>query len=333
VRVQEDSRRCSVFVGHGTSAENFSAGGTGFFICIPGAGLSGVYLVTAAHIARELADEPFAVRVNRKSGGAELIHIDGAQWRYHPDTSVDVALLEFDIPDWADFAALPTKEFLTQRHIEYFKVGPGDATFVIGLFFLHSGTKRNVPVVHTGKVSLMPTDEKLPVRKGGGSSEIEWVEAYLVEAGALKGASGSQVLVRPAFQFKTETFPESEKALGVADGREYLLGVWSANWEGEASEALATAVKMHQSFQVPVGMGMVVPAYRIQEILLLPEVRMSLNKRAIKDRDARAVPASKNSALGSTQAEPADGSNPLHREDFTRLLGAAAKSKRTSDRT
>src|SRR2546425_965858 len=80
VRVTEDARKSSVFIGHGTDAENFESSATGFFACVPSFGA--FYLVTAAHCARGLGADPFQIRVNRTpqaGGGSDLLHVDCAE--------------------------------------------------------------------------------------------------------------------------------------------------------------------------------------------------------------------------------------------------------------
>lgn len=44
-------------------------------------------------------------------------------------------------------------------------IGIGDMCYTIGLFHLLSGKKRNLPIVHTGNIALLPEDEKISVKR------------------------------------------------------------------------------------------------------------------------------------------------------------------------
>ena len=115
-RISEDARRNVVFLGWDAStADDPSAmkpGGTGFLIHCGEGGYQGVYLVTAAHIARDLGGDPFVIRMNDENGQARLDHIDQATWYCHPDCAVDVALMRYEPPDWSSGVVLPVSEFL-----------------------------------------------------------------------------------------------------------------------------------------------------------------------------------------------------------------------------
>lgn len=67
-RVSEDARNCVVFLGYETGnpadAAEIVPVGTGFLVYSGEGGYRGVYLVTAAHVARKLGSDPFEVRQN-----------------------------------------------------------------------------------------------------------------------------------------------------------------------------------------------------------------------------------------------------------------------------
>ena len=72
-------------------------------------------------------------------------------------------------------------------------------------------------------------------------------------------------------------------------------------------------------------MGIVVPAPRIIEILEEPDMKKA--RKEVRDKNEVKHAASLDSA------PPTKADNPQHREDFNRLLDAAAKGKQSTDRT
>ncbi|HEY7992248.1 MAG TPA: hypothetical protein VID77_12745, partial [Stellaceae bacterium] len=116
-RITEDARKCSIFLGWDASSTGDPAAidheGTGFLVYSGEGGAMGVYIVTAAHIARKLGSDPFVVRLNDEEGNARLNHIDNAVWYFHPtDSAVDIAIMRYEPPHWSGAASLPVSEFL-----------------------------------------------------------------------------------------------------------------------------------------------------------------------------------------------------------------------------
>src|SRR5438034_461948 len=73
VRVSEDARLCSVFLGFADpndEAQLSHIEGTGFFVAHDGL----PHLVTAAHVAETLSSCPFAVRLTAPGGVGRVIH-------------------------------------------------------------------------------------------------------------------------------------------------------------------------------------------------------------------------------------------------------------------
>jgi hypothetical protein len=339
VRVSEDARRCSVFLGWPDPDDDQQLSrieGTGFLV-----GHSGFcHVVTAAHIAKILDGSPIGVRVSDSNGDARVIAADSVRWHFHSDQSVDVAVALFDPPDWSGVMVLPSDEFMDDRRIVEWEIGPGDAAYVVGLFYLHSGKKKNLPVVHAGHIALMPSDEKIPVADKAAPSGVLEVEAYLVEAQALPGASGSPVVVRPTVRFTAEHVPDGLsphapqpkllESLAFAESRDFLLGVWIASWPGPPDNLMRTALGLPKDAWVPVGMGIVAPAQRIVEILRstgLSDEREKMRKIWLKNRAATQTSAPHPK---ETPTAP-EASNPHGKEDFMSLLTAAATKKPQAD--
>lgn len=324
-RISEDARNCSVFLGwDASSADNPAAldpEGTGFLIYSGEGGASGVYLVTAAHIARKLRDAPFVVRMNDEQGRARLDHIDHAYWYFHPkDSMVDIALMRYEPPHWTSSPALPTYEFLDPIRAREWDVGPGDAVYVVGLFYLHAGKNRNLAVVYSGNIALMPSDDRIPVGTEDGGSEL--VEAYLVEAQGVQGVSGSQVVIRPTVRHIVKENKDNGESIAISEGRDYLLGVWIAAWPGKPDLVLGAARGIPPSTMVPVGMGLVVKCDRIVDILSRSDLIKERREAMKKSGPPPAVPSGLAKSAPSTTAD-----NPSHKEAFSSLVDAAAKKR------
>lgn len=283
MRLTEDARRSVVFLGHTADPERestFKAQATGFFVIYKGV----KYLVTAAHVAIQMGDDPFDLRVNETDGRGGLVHVDPGSdkmdtWFLHPDPSVDVAVIAFPYgfkeAGW-DQKAMGGDLLLSDEDIRRHDVGPGDTCYAVGLFRLLQGYQRNLAVVHRGSIAAMAGDELIPVRNWRGDGRID-ARAYLVEAANLKGLSGSPVFVRPtinviADRFTIEGAGEGRNVikggiagLGAPSADVYLLGIWSASWDAQLDEV--SALDHGSEARVPLGFGVVVPTSCLIELL------------------------------------------------------------------
>jgi hypothetical protein len=294
VRLADDARKCVVYLGWPDPAKpgEISPEGTGFLV-----GLSNkdYYLVTAAHVANKL-DGPFGIRLNeRGSGQGRIHHIDEVTWFKHPtdEKTVDVAITPFQVPEWADANVWPFKNFLSKQKEEEKDIGAGDLIYVVGVFYLVHGRKRNLPAVHVGHVLLMPDDEPIPVKDWNDpaypkTTQTVDVRGYLVEAGALPGSSGSPVFVRRSLHRKIPDGPGrplvggkyAVPTLGAwLHGTAWLMGLWHSAWFGEPAEVIAGP----PGSKVPAGMGIVVPAERIIEVINRPDLTKMRDKKGSVD--------------------------------------------------
>lgn len=281
MRLDADVRRCVVFIGHQPNFDDddtFDAVGTGFFVHYRGIR----WLVTAQHVAMHFEDAPFFLRINRTEGGSDVFHVDPLQavemrWISHPDESVDLAAIPFHISEKAsglDLLSVNSELLLSDDKVRELGLNVGDLCYGVGLFKLMQGSKRNVPIVHTGHIALMPGDEEIPVKDWtkGPTAPPKLVRGYLVEIQNLKGLSGSPVLVRSTINAVVPTFERGgggtratgSSYVGAYDADLHLLGVWSASWDGFGDRA---ASREYGNTRIPLGMGTVVPAGRIIELL------------------------------------------------------------------
>jgi len=280
MRIPDNIRRCVVFLGYSDGKGGFTAAGTGFFVRHKKHG----YLITAQHIARAIGDDPFAIRVNKHDGNSDNILIDPLEDKFRwftttDDPNVDLAIAPFDY-DLSRMGCnnlfFPTEHFAVKAKREEWNIGVGDVCYAIGLFRLFAGTARNLPVVHTGNIALMPEDELIPVQDwlaNKGSGKMRHVAAYLLEMQNLKGLSGSPVFVRASVDFEG-----SPAFIGRMLNRDLLMiGLWQSSWDAPPGEVMA--IEHGESVRIPAGMGVVVPADKILALLDIEELE-DLRQRA-----------------------------------------------------
>ena len=285
--------------------------------------------MTARHVAHDLGSDPFVVRMNERKGGGRNIHIDFAKWHFHPaGEKVDVAVMEFDAPDWADSTVITSPTVIADIPPEERNVAPGDIVYVVGIFSHLHGERRNTPIVHTGHIALFPGDEDIPVfawepplEDETGAPRIIQTKGYLVEANTHPASSGSPVFMRRSFIYASGRHDSDEREAWVY-GYVSLFGLWQGSWGHDTVQLVATP---RGELKKPFGLGTVVPASRILETLETPELQKR-HEKARSDRDRRRA-VTPQSSSGQQQQDQ----NPLHKEDFTSLLNAAAKAKPQGD--
>lgn len=287
MRITDDIRRCVVFFGY----EDVTSGkgginciGTGFLLEHDGLG----YLVTAQHLAHDLGEDPFLLRVNKHDGTSANLHVDGAVWISHPDPTVDLAAIPLflNLREGYNIIYLGGETLeLTKEQLVSENIGIGDLTYTVGLFRLMSGERRNLPVCHFGTISLFPDDEKIPTldwRDPTGKKTI-LTEGFLIETQSLSGLSGSPVFVRSETMFDPSAFPLKAPPPRPLESRKVLwprvqlrlLGLWAGSWTLPPDDVKAMQSRSPKGAQVPLGMGVVVPCYKIVEMLDLPEIKQN----------------------------------------------------------
>lgn len=274
MRVKEDLRRCVLFLGYeGQKEDEIEVVGTGFVIAYGGYS----YTVTAGHVAKGLGGDPFVVRVNERTSGRGVnFHVDDADWYFHPNfPEVDLAILpgapqDLNDPNRFELASLGNDFILSPDEFERREHGPGDRVHIVGLFRLLYGKKRNLPIVHTGWIAMVPDDEAIPVCNG---DKTIHVNGYLVEAQTLHGLSGAPVFVEQTWRHKI-----ADDQVAKVDTWTSLLGVWQAAWAAPPDDILAREMGQKTGVAVPVGMGIVVPAIRIVELLDTPDLAKMRDK-------------------------------------------------------
>ncbi len=332
VKIEAINQECVVFLGFEDNSPGkggIDCVGTGFFVTYK----EGGYLVTAKHVAKPLEDAPFLLRINKTDGTSENYPVDKVKWYYHTDSNIDVAVIPCYIGQGRknnriyEVTYFAESGIVRDSYIDQGYVGIGDQCYTIGLFRFHSGKERNLPVVHTGNIALLPSEEKIPVIDWDDPTEqsIRYIEAYLVQTPSLPGLSGSPVLVRLTIDIPIEVPKDCILKEGeyirtrLSTTHVKLLGIWHGAWKRPPSELWGIG----QNVTVPVGMGIVTPAEKIIEVLEMDEL---VEKR--KKGPSGIVAVTPDVVKLSIKTD-----NPQHKEDFNSLLIAAAKKKPPVDET
>jgi hypothetical protein len=235
-----------------------------------------LYLVTARHVAAQLSlGGPWFVRFNTKEGGFVDADRDSPGiWWTHPEEpdSADAAVEQlFDLPEGVELRHVPEEMLATEKVIREVSIGPGDAVNIVGLFTKMTGRQRNIPIVRTGNVAMIPSERVPGIEICDATHESD---VYLIEARSVGGLSGS-----PVYVTGTVIFPGFVDQLGKTvnvplHGNIYLLGLMHGHWdvkESEINEVRVRAVKGDRQ-GVNVGIAVVVPAQKIFDILRRDEL-------------------------------------------------------------
>jgi hypothetical protein len=275
MRVPDQVRNTVLFV---RRESDVAYRGTAFIVTVPGANDNDfAFTVTARHVAEKLQGNNYLVRANKKDGTPVVMYGKPTDlWWYHPTERehVDAAVTLFS-PAYTNLAQLdveriPIGMFADENVIKEHNIGVGDEVFITGLFTEVQETTKNIPIVRTGTVAMIP-GEKIPF----GDSLIE---AYLVESRSIGGLSGSPVFVRETL--KTLVYTASGRILDSASqplepnqiiemqgtGRFYFFGSMIGHWD------LPKGFTTTQAEAVNMGISPVVPAHKIKEIIMQPEL-------------------------------------------------------------
>jgi hypothetical protein len=305
-------------------------------------------VVTARHVIERMGDLPHVyARLNGRDGTAQIIQLDRADWFFHPDTRIDAAVCPTRIPkDQFDIIHFPLSKMrhpqaggelldfvLGPETIQVHDIGIGDEVYLSGMFVGRIGDTANIPILRMGTIAAMSGEA---IR-----TEYGYHEAFLIEVRSIDGLSGSPVCVHLP--------PERTVPYGIARIKKaapntaYLLMGMVLGYNEvynplDALEFVKTDRRKKKVRQMApplnTGIAVVLPIWKIIEAIDQPNIqtkREEALKRSNKDH-GRGFVATAAAPLGFVEVGQ-DESNSDHREDFTRLLGAAAKSKQSNGRT
>ena len=301
-------------------------GGSGFLVGVPSPldlGHHYLFAVTNRHVAFEAAAP--VIRLNTKAGGVDILDLDVTNWTPHPDGD-DIVIASVGLnSDHHDFSFISESRFFTREIIEKHDIGPGDDAFMVGRFINHEGKQKNLPSVRFGNIAMMPWEPiEHPIYKRPQDS-------FAVEMRSIGGYSGSPVFVHiPPLVLRPKSSGISTSSLPPG-----LIGVDWGHIHSKEPVRNKFGEPMPEKWYVNSNSGMigVVPAWKLSELLHLPEfdeVRMK-NDEMIRDRKAK-EPAGFDLDV-SKQEPPTTDESPRHKEDFNSLLDAAARGKQSDDQT
>jgi hypothetical protein len=252
------------------------AGGAGFWVGVDSEEAPAFwhpYAVTNRHVVNKLRGKSGVIRVNRIGGGFDIIETDLDGWLPHPNGD-DVAVYPLNVDLSLKTRYVSRRQFLSPERIAKLDIGPGNNVFMVSRVMSHSGKFLNTPALRFGNISMMPIEPVI-------NADYLGQESFLVEGRSLAGTSGSPVFVQ--FSIEDHARPEGPH---LADKTEMETGPWllGINWghlqlvdpdyEFIVKSSDSGYVRHPNGWRVRVNTGImqVVPAWKIWEILELPEL-------------------------------------------------------------
>lgn len=326
-----------LFPSEAAAEDGEKLGGSGFLygVKIPETRFVALFVVTNRHVVE---NGSMTVRLNTVDGRKDSIPLDGAEWFYHPDGD-DLAACPIGInKDYHRNRYIDADSNLRPQFVKDFNIGVGDDTFMIGRFVGFEGKQQNLPSVRFGNISQMPVE---PIIQSNGFAQ----ESFLIEARSIPGYSGSPVFItiepHGAFPFSIpEHLPNNMKEALVRQSGfikeragpmrfgPFLFGIdYCHLYDRQRVRSERTGEPVNDWYvQGNSGMMGVIPAWRLTDMFMR-------NQKLKAAFDSIAATAQKNARSSNISLDVADGgssppasdANPTHREDFTHLVGAAAR--------
>ncbi len=255
--------------------------GTGFFLGVriepPSPRAATLYLVTAAHVVR--AEPETWVRLRRMDGSLEDLLVPERVVHDHAD--VAIAPVELDETGQPfDISWMPVPDFLPAGAPGRYQGEPrlrdrpmlGDRVYFIGLFSpIPAMGERNVPLVRSGTLAAW-AQERVPVKLPDGT--VLEHTAHLIDCRSYSGFSGSPCFV----QFPIEP---GIGGVGRPDEETELIGLVSSHFDFKENAGLTGEIAELRTVEVPIhlGVGVVMPAESIEEVLEMEEVVLERRER------------------------------------------------------
>jgi hypothetical protein len=277
-RIPDSILECSIYL-YRTVDEartGIKAGGSGFLVAVPSVvhNFLYIYAVTNYHII--LGENATVIRLNTVDNELAIHETHVGEWKEHPKgDDIAVCFVSTLYNPKNKYKTVPISLFITQEIIDKHNIGVGDDAFLVGRFHRHDGTQRNLPSIRFGNIAMMP-NERIVLPSGFPQ------ESFLVEMRSIGGYSGSPVFIQiPPFSIRHNNSPLNSASFGP-----WLLGV---DWghldiyevvRNKSGIPLSDIVRSNPDrpdsdvWRVKSNSGMtgVVPAWKLQELLYLPEL-------------------------------------------------------------
>lgn len=323
-----------------------------------------LYAVTCAHVAPQGSS---IVRINTLDGKSRLIEFEPHEWEFLSGRD-DLAAIDISerVGPSDDIRSIMLDTIVSPEFIANVDLEIGEDGFMLGLFADLPGEDQNIIAARFGNVALLAS-EAVPIRQPNGAYRPSHVFdmrsrpgfsgspvfVYRTPSGDLRNMEqqlqkkfpvnrpqffqdyNSTLAAQRIYQMEShsEEFETRNnmflRLLGIHAGQypEDIIAKKKRRESGEADEV----IRDRDRLQVPSSMTIVVPAWSIREVLSIPKLKAQREERVMK---LKAKIAAKNVPIGEAlpkeaRAEPA-ADNPSHKEDFTSLLGRAARAKTKS---
>ncbi len=302
-----------------------AAGGTGFFVSVPstrwGKRAHHIHAVTNWH--NVCSEGCPVIRLNRRDGTAETLDYGPEDWFFEPG-GPDIAISPSLYLDAKVFAAcgVGIGSILSAEMEKTSEIGEADDVFMVGRFIDYDGGAVNRPAFRFGHISIAAAHVRQPTMHEGRS--------VVLDMHSRTGYSGSPVWV---YRTPGSFFPNKNR---IPTGHMVrLLGIhwgqfperWEIENDGSVKQQSAgTAVIKDKRFINGLsGMTCAIPGAEILRLLNMDPL-MKMREQAEKDTIAAGLAPSDSEPIAESES-PTTPDNPRHKEDFTALLGAAAKGK------
>lgn len=332
VRVDERVRKSVAFIGT-ENERGFVPYGTALIGLVTfEKDFGNTVIVTAHHVVEQIPGNFVSVRLNRKDGSSDTRKIDKRGIIAFNERAIDLCVLPIHIdPSIYDFYAIHISSAdWAEKLNELGEPEPGDEVCAVGLYTSHYGHVRNMPVARIGHIAALP-EEKVATDRGH-------VHGYLIELQSIAGLSGSPVFwTVPRFKLEKDEQILQQRAhfpLGILIGHHVVESTQDElvvpKFQQAPEEPWPDDVPKPKSEERRTGFAVVLPINHIfrmfesEEIMTILKGVVDEAKKKSGFRPASAVPSVEISP-------PATDENPTHREDFTRLLGAAAQKPKRED--
>jgi hypothetical protein len=333
--------------------------GTGVFVILPSK--SGgrydlhKYAVTCWHVTNDVGAS--VIRVNTTDGKSRDIDLGPEDWHFIPN-GPDVAAVDVTdlLRETDDVMFVQDRLFATKDFIKEVEFGIGEDGFMLGMFTDMPAAEKNLIVGRFGNVSFV-ADDAAPIEQYRRPPR----PSHIFDIRSRPGFSGS-----PVFCYRTPTGDlreasergrmrewkrllthghEPNPIAAMKDKIEIeqntflvLLGIHVMQYHDTVTveklalpAAEADKIRVGDELRVPNSMTVVAPIWDIMAVLSVPHL---VEQRTKRETDMGKKPKSgfrPESAKKKSDADDADNANPRHKEDFTRLLGVAAKTKPQAD--